>query len=711
MTSGTGQLKTPDDAGKGDQGVVNRWMLEIDLAGKTEREWREKAAKALERYRDEKKRADFKFNILWSNTEVLRPHLYSSTPKANVRRRFSDPDPVGKVAAEVMERALDYTIETCGFDAFMNLAVLDYVLPGRSVARVRFEPSLKTNEEGQPEELEYARCYPERVPYEKFRRGPGISWNEVPWLAYAHDLTMDEVKAKFPGWEEKVRYDVTMDGVDQKDADKNPSVYKRVRIWEILDRQKLETVFVAPSHKDAPLKREPNKMNLEGFYDCPEPLYAIESGDSLVPQVEFEMYRDQARELDRVTLRINRIVTTLKQRGIYDSTIEEMKSVLTAADNEMIPTTSAMAKVAGIDKAIWMMPIDQAAGVLKILIEHREQVKQTIYEIMGIGDILRGTSDPNETLGAQQLKAQTGSLRMQRRQRDVQRFIREILRKMAEIIAENYTPELLSMMTNIRLLPDIATKEKAAAGLQQQAMLMKQAGQEPPQPPPELGKPTWEEVMKLLRSDLLRGFRIDIETDSTIAADEATQRQQVTELITGIGGFVQNMVPAVQSGVFTPEAAKTILIAAVRPFKMGRAVEDALEQEMERPPAPQPDPEAAKQAAAVQLEEKRSQLQAQNDQAKLQGEMQLEDKKLTNNIQLEREKAAIQAGIKQTEAAARTGESAVSEAAQTHRELAVGEQKQQGEMNKLYAQHEMNVERDAINNDAKANMQRSKDLS
>jgi len=36
--------------------------------------------------------------------------------------------------------------------------------------------------------------------------------------------------------------------------------------------------------------------------------------------------------------------------------------------------------------------------------------KQTIYEICGIADIMRGDSDPRETLGAQKIKAQFGGL-------------------------------------------------------------------------------------------------------------------------------------------------------------------------------------------------------------------------------------------------------------------------------------------------------------
>lgn len=666
-TPDSGALEKPDDAGKGEAGEIARWLMELDLADKQEKKWRENSNRAIERYRDEKDRTDWKFNILWSNVEVLRPHLYSATPKADVRQRFRDKDPVGNACAEVMERALDYCNETYDFDGVMNNVILDYVLPGRAVARVRFEPVIdqrpvnpQMQESPQQEAMEapaqeaaeppaqeqqehatypvlsYARTYIERVQWDKFRRGPGAVWDEVPWIAYEHHLTRAEIGRQFPGMGETVTYDIVMSGVDEKKTELEPSVFKRVRVWEIWDKEKKEILYLAPSVKERFLKREPDKYNLEGFFDCPRPLYAIESGTTLVPQVEFEMYRDQAKELDRITMRISKLVNSLKQRGIYDSTIAEFKELFKAADNEMVPTSSSQMAMAagGMEKAIWMMPIAEAAQVLNQLVLQREQVKQTIYEIMGIGDILRGTSDPNETLGAQQLKAQTGSLRMQRRQRDVQRFVRDLLRKKAELIAENYTPELLSLMTGIKL-PGAEAKQQAQAMLQQAQMSQQPA---PPEAQKIASSPSWDEVMQVLKSDLLRSFRIDIETDSTIAADQAAERQQVTELVTGIGGFVQAITPAVQGGVMSMEAAKAIMLAAMRRFKLGRQVEAVLDEDAEKPQPPKaPDPAAMKAEADIKAAQADTQLKQQESQARL---------------QLEEQKAQADVGIAQSKAQA-----------------------------------------------------------
>jgi hypothetical protein len=78
-----------------------------------------------------------------------------------------------------------------------------------------------------------------------------------------------------------------------------------------------------------------------------------------------------------------------------------------SGDNDGVAAESARAYMAngGLEKAIWWMPIEQLAAVLQQLYLARDQAKATIYEITGISDILRGATNPNETLGAQQLKA------------------------------------------------------------------------------------------------------------------------------------------------------------------------------------------------------------------------------------------------------------------------------------------------------------------
>lgn len=590
MTEKSEALVEPKDAGKGPEGVVKRWLMEWHQAGEREKEWRPRATEVMKTYRGDKSGSN-RFNILWSNTEILRPAVYNSTPRPDVRRRNRDADPTGKQVAEVLERSLAFCMDSYDFDHVINMAVLDDLLPGRGVTRVRYEPkfSKTTDEQGQPyEAMAYAETYCEPVVWDCFRHGPGRTWGEVTWEGFEHRMTMSEFKKKWSKFADKVTldYDLVPEG-DDKSKKNNPEVFKRVVVLEIWDKDNREVLFIAPSYKEGPLQVQKDPLGLQGFFCTPRPLMALDSTDTLVPVEEYRLYKDQADELDRVTRRINKLVNGLKLRGIYDSTLKEMADVMSADDNALVPAVDSYLamQMGGFEKAIWMLPIEPAAKVLMQLYQQREQLKQVIYEITGISDVLRGSTDPNETLGAQQLKAQNGSMRIQRRQREVQRYIRDLLRMKAEIIAEKYTPQILQLMTGIAVTPD---------------------------------------MQAIMKQDLLRAFRVDIETDSTIAGDQNADRQMVTEMIEGIGKFVQSVGPAVESGGFSQETAKKLLLASVRRFKFGREVEDAIEQDEQQPQTPaaaQPDPmegERMKVAAETQAKQQELALRAEEKKAEMQ---------------------------------------------------------------------------------------------
>ena len=222
------------------------------------------------------------------------------------------------------------------------------------------------------------------------------------------------------------------------------------------------------------------------------------------------------------------------------------------------------------------MPIEQVARALQQLYVQRDQLIQTIYQITGISDIMRGSTNPNETRGAQEIKANFGSLRLRPRQRAVQHFIRDLLRMKSEIIAEHFDPQTLQVMTGTQIP---------------------------------------EQALQLMRDDGLRGFRIDVETDSTVAADEQRDKQEVTEMFQALSGLLQETVPAVQQGVFSMEVAKELVKFGMRRFKVSRQVEDALDQMGSQQPQQQP-PDPI-EMAKLQQQERDSQRKFQIDILKL----------------------------------------------------------------------------------------------
>lgn len=623
------------------QGKVKRWLSEWHLAERREKPWRESTEKILDLY-SSKNRAGNSFNILWSNTETLRPAIYNSTPTADVRRRFRDPDPIGKIASTVLERGLTFSIDQYDFDGEMEFSALDLLLAGRGVARVKYMPTFKQSEDNDnwlgdddytpDEELADEATIVERVLWDKFRMGAGRVWKLVPWVGFEHEMPYDQLEEMFG---KEMADKVTLQDTDSSDklSDKGDQELKSLQkvglVYEIWDKATRKVLFISESVKDMPLLEKDDPLGLCDFFPVPRPVYAIEDSNSTIPQLLYEKYRPQAEELNRVTLRINKIVDALKVRGAYSAHLSEVASIIESGDNAMTPISNAseVAAMGGLDKAIWMMPIDNLIKVLDGLYLARQKTIEVIYQVTGMADIMRGASNPHETATAQKIKTQWGTMRLQRIQREFQRFIRDLIRMKAEVMAKHFDAATLQMMTGIQL-PDAKQKAELQqmASLYQQAQTAPMPGQMPPPPvPPKvqadvqqiLALPTWDDVMKLLKSDALRAYRVDIETDSTIAESMETDMEGLQQSITAVVNLFQGVGPAIQAGYLNVDVLKSLAQTVARHTKMGDAVEDAIDKIQQPPPPPPPQhpPDFSVQVAQIKSDTDQKTTQAQADGA------------------------------------------------------------------------------------------------
>ena len=675
--------------GDSPEDLVKYWLDELEDSDKTEKDWRDDAKSVVDIYRGEdvaatavssdgQKMRRNTFNILWSNIETLKPAIYNKTPVPNVQRRFKDEDQLGRAVAQVLERSLEFMVDANDLDAPMSDAVDDYLLVGRGVTRVRYVPTFGTPEQPEGEipgemaenyeepvgEVVKEEAIAESVAYEDFRRGPANKWSEVDWVGFQHKLTKQDIEEKF-GEEmaNSVGIDVYAREDDTYDNETNRSPREgRTRIWEIWCKATKKVYFIAPSYKDKPLNEADDPLGLSGFFPIPRPIYSLTTTDSLIPVSEYYLYHTLATELNNVTKRIIDILKGLRLRGIYDSRMSEIGRLMDSGDNKMIPLDGASQYLdaGGLDKAIWMMPIDKYVSVVNQLYAYRQNLITSIYEITGISDVLRGSSVASETATAQSIKANYGSMRLQRRQREVQRYARDVVRLLAEVIAEQFSIDTLQKMTGL----DYPTEEEKAMiqsqmqmqmqQFQMQAQQMQMQGQQPPQPPQpdpqmleRLEKPTWEQIQQIARDDLLREFKVDIETDSTIAANDAEQQQNITELLTGITAFLNGIAPAVESGAVPMETAKSLLMAAVRRFKLGTEVETAVDKIGDQPiqnPEQQAGESGEAEMAKQQAEMARLQTEQQAEMAKQKMELELAQSKHQMEMQkLEREAQIDQA--------------------------------------------------------------------
>lgn len=679
--SNTATYDSKKDAVQDERDLVKLWLDQIERSGADEKDWREDAEKAEGVYQSKEGSRNREFNIFHANIETIVPALYNSTPIPDVRRRFADKDPVGKVVSDIIERSLSFSVDTYDFDGTMHATIKDSEITDRGIARVRFKPYFAG--EGDQETLSYAEVTCEHVPWRDFRRGPGRFWGEVPWEAFRHYLSKDEITKLIDGSGisiDDIPLNYSSDGSMQKDKDPKADVFRRAMVWEIWDKDSKKVLFVCQDYHDKVLKTDDDPLQLTNFFPTPKPLQAIEQTASLVPVTPLRVYESLVDELNVITRRITKLVKTLRPRGLYGGNVIDMKAVGEAEDGELVPASDVMQFMSngGLEKAIHWYPLDPTTKAIQTLYEQREAIKQTIYEVTGIADILRGSTDPGETLGAQQLKAQWGSLRIQRRQSEVARFARELFELKAEIIATKFPWTLLTRMTGIEL-PTQEQKQQVQM-LMQQVQQAQQAGQQidpkilaqGEQAQELLSQPSQEEVVQLLQDDISRNYRIDIESDSTIRNDLSRNQQTMNLFLQGTAQFGQAMGPIIMADASMKPMVMEIYGAFARQFKLGRQAEDAIdaateqaEQSAKQPPPPSPEQqkmeaEKQKQAADMQMaqekhkmEIEKMQLGLQIEKEKLQlkrEEMEMKRQEMALDMQAHQQKMALDAEMAQQKA-------------------------------------------------------------
>jgi hypothetical protein len=113
-----------------------------------------------------------------------------------------------------------------------------------------------------------------------------------------------------------------------------------------------------------------------------------------------------------------------------------------------------------------MLPIERLVEVAKQLYVARESIKQVIYEITGISDIIRGSSVASETATAQDLKNKWGTVRLRRMQTLVADYARDLFRMSVDCGSEYIPPEKWREITQLLEIP---TEQEQAVAKQQLA--------------------------------------------------------------------------------------------------------------------------------------------------------------------------------------------------------------------------------------------------
>ena len=460
------------------------------------------------------------------------------------------------------------------------------------------------------------------------------------WVAREVFMTREQGIDRFGEVFKDVPLNATPMGMNKDDmTDDMRGVLGVAAVWELWHAPKKQVHWFVRDFKDKMLDSQPDPYGLDGFFPCPRPAYGTLSNKNLIPTPDYLQYAHLADELDSQTERIAVLTKALKLRGVYDASMEGLGTLLSSdsRDGEMIGVQDfaqyieSSTRTNSLGNVVQFLPIDMIAGVLVQMYEARQQTKDAIFEISGISDIVRGQSDPRETATAATTKAQFSNQRIDQRRRSVEHLIRGVLRIKAELIAEHFPTRRCGPSAGMtscrrwcrsRSAPRPHSSRRKRSGSRRRNRRSSRACRrpQPPQPQPDPAEQIWQQAVQLIRDEKRRGFRIDIETDSTIARNANEMAEQRTAFLESAGNFMERSLPLAQAFPAIQPLVGEMLLFAVRGFNAGRTLESAFEdavesmeqQQQQAAENPQPDPNQV----AAEADQAKMQQQAQLDQAK-----------------------------------------------------------------------------------------------
>lgn len=650
-TLGVGQTEKKDlKQYEGDKGLAARWLKEISLVrdSKQQKSFENQGYRIIKIY----KNADIAIsnaentsrcmvNVLWSNVQVLAPSYYARIPKVIVERTFKDSDPIGRLAAEIAERATHYSnlSEQDNLNFAFRSVVKDRLLPGRGIAWLKYDAEFieQKDSNGEPIVDEKTGAVVKQIkPNSENVKTEYVFWcdyfeatarnsQETRWRARRVYMNRAELVSRFGkqigeavslGMEKKSR---------KKFTDEETEFLAQAEIYEVWDKTTQKVYWVSEGYTEGCLDCKPDPLKLKGFWPCPDPLLATTTTDSNYPTPDYRIYEKLADEVDWVSKRISAIVDCIKFVGAVSAAHSvDVKNILSLKDGTLWPVKdfANWSEKGGFKGVLDWLPFDQCVAAINPLMAYQQSLLSQIDLTIGIPDIARGKTDPNETAEAQQRKSQWTVLKIEDSQADVQRFARQIISKKAEIIFEPglFSDETIALMAGVSQM----TPEK-----QQQ----------------------FPAALKILRDDRLRTFRMDIETDSTIASDEDADRKARMEYLASISQIASTIKDI---SAFRPELMQPIVESALfvsRSFRAGRPIEGAWErafdlieqadkQAKENPPPPPPDYQQMQieiMQRDVAVKEQTAQAKQMYDQSKLQMDAQSEQM----NFAIEQQKNSI----------------------------------------------------------------------
>lgn len=591
-------------------GLAQWWGTEIEASRQELTRFHEDSERIVTRYLDKRDawaEGESRVNLFWSTMKVLFSMLYARPPKADVSRAFQDSDDdQARVAGTIMQRLLNRGFEedVSSWDTAVRKAIEDWLIVGLGQIWLRYEVETEMQEqpavidpmsgiEMQPA-MEVEVIVEEDAPvdyvhWQDFFWSPARTWHEVRWVARRVYMTKDQLEARFG---EEIARIVPLTRPKQTGENEVMPKYDpwaRGEIFEIWCKEHKKVYWYAKG-AEVILDVKDDPLDLEGFFPCPMPLAANVTTSNFIPRADYVFAQDQFEQLDEINTRIKWLTRAAKVVGIYDKAADGVQRMFQqASENQLIPVDNwaMFAESGGIKGKVDWVPIDAVVNAIERLRSYRQDQTMQIYEVLGISDIMRGSSNAAETATAQQIKAQFGSTRVQLLQFYIAQWISEALRIKAEIISKHFQPQTIVERSNIMRTPDA---------------------------------PFVQSAIQLLKDEHVAQYRINVEADSMAAMDWSAERDSAVQFLQGLGAFISQVSPLVSQDPSAGPYLLRVLQWGMSKFRVSSEIESVLDQAISKmqqnlaqPKQPQPDPKMMIEAEKIKSNERIAMMESQSD--------------------------------------------------------------------------------------------------
>ena len=550
------------------------------------------------------------YDLFWSSMEIMKPATYCYPPLPVVSPQFKDRRKLQNTTADFLERSVRSAFDRGGIDESMLCTRDDLIFYNRGQMWVTYE----TDERGGGQRV----CI-DHLDRKDFLHPPARKWSEVPWAARRAWMWPKDARKRF----RKASGDAYRDAKRSTGQGEDKENQGKIGVWEFWDKEQ-NRVYWAAEGVSVLLDEGDPHLKLRGFFPCPKPAFGTLRPRTLIPVPDYSRYSGHFAKINSLTRRIYDLLDMVRMKGLIPAGGDignAVEQVMKDDDNSsmLIPVPAASLIQGGAANFVQWLPLEQIAAAITGLIEARGQLFEDFYQLSGISDIMRGATEAEETLGAQRLKSQYGSVRVKEKIDELQRIARDVTQISAEIMADNFSKETLLEMSQMEIKSKAqiekevaqieaaaeeemkalaekakeAAKQAQAAGQQidpaQAQQQMQQAQQQiiskyGPMLKMASEQVPIEDVMKLLRDDKARGFAFEIETDSTVLTDEMQEKASRNEFLTTFATASQALMSVAMMGEGGAELAGEMMKFVLQPYRVGRDLNGVIDKFIESAP-------------------------------------------------------------------------------------------------------------------------------